>query len=94
MCRNIISLTLLSLLALQANAQSQMATASPALVPAACQVDISKFEQVVATVRHTHGEQAASKLREKLLPSKEADEVLSQSGQCGLARLLRAKKLV
>jgi hypothetical protein len=48
----------------------------------------------VALVRQTHGKEAASDLREKLLPSKKADEVLSQSGQCGLARLLRAKKLV
>lgn len=94
MYRNIIFLTLLSLLALQVKAQSQVATASPDLVPAACQVDISKFEQDAANVRHRHGEQAASKLREKLLPSKEADEVLSQSGQCGQARSLSAKKLV
>ncbi len=61
---------------------------------ATCQNDVSKFEQVVAVVRQTHGDKAASDLRERLLPSKEADDVLSQSGQCGLARLLRAKKLV
>lgn len=94
MNRNFISLSLLCLLALQAHAENHASVATPTPVSAACQNDVSKFEQVVAVVRQTHGEKAAITLREKLLPSKEADEVLSQSGQCGLARLLRAKKLV
>lgn len=94
MNRNLLSLSLLCLLALQAKAQNQTQVASPTPVLAACQSDVSKFEQVVAVVRQSHGEKRANDLREKLLPSKEADEVLSQSGQCGLARLLRAKKLV
>lgn len=94
MNRNVLSLSVLCLLAMQANAQSQVQVASPTHVSAACQSDVSKFEQLVAVVRQSHGEKRANDLREKLLPSKEADEVLSQSGQCGLARLLRAKKLV
>ena len=94
MNRNFLSLSLLCLLALQANAESQAPIASPTSVSLACQSDVSKFEQVVAVVRQSHGKKIADDLREKLLPSKEADEVLSQSGQCGLARLLRAKKLV
>ncbi len=94
MYRNLLSLALLSLLALQAHAQSNAQPASPTPVSAACQGDISKFEQTVAVVRTSHGEKVANDLREKLLPSKEADDVWSQSGQCGLAKLLRAKKLV
>jgi hypothetical protein len=95
MNRNLLSVSLLCLLALQAQAQNPAPAAGPTTVSlVACQSDVSKFEQVVATVRQTHGDKAANNLREKLLPSKEADEVLSQSGQCGLARLLRAKKLV
>lgn len=95
MNRQLVTFALMSLLALQAHAQGQnTAMASQTPVSAACQNDVSKFEQVVAVVRQTHGEKAAHDLREKLLPSKEADDALSQSGQCGLARLLRAKKLV
>ena len=94
MNRNFLSLSLLCLLALQAKAENQAPIASPTSVSVACQSDVSKFEQVVAVVRQSHGKKIADDLREKLLPSKEADEVLSQSGQCGLARLLRAKKLV
>ncbi len=94
MKRNFLSLSLLCLLALQAKAENHAPIASPTSVAVACQSDVSKFEQVVAVVRKSHGEKRANDLREKLLPSKEADEALSQSGQCGLARLLRAKKLV
>lgn len=94
MNRNILSLSLLCLLALPAKAENHAPTTNPTSVAVACQTDVSKFEQLVAVVRQSHGEKRANALREKLLPSKEADEVLSQSGQCGLARLLRAKKLV
>lgn len=94
MHRNFLSLALLSLLVIQANAQSHASALSASTVTVACQNDVSKFEQLVGVVRQSHGDKAANNLREKLLPSKEADEALSQSGQCGLARLLRAKKLV
>ena len=98
MNRNLLSVLMLSVLALQANAQGHSPAVSPTVSPtpvsATCQMDISKFEQVVDVVRHSHGDKVANELREKLLPSKEADDVLSQSGQCGLARLLRTKKLV
>nr|WP_315489533.1 hypothetical protein [uncultured Rhodoferax sp.] len=94
MHRNLLSLALLSLLAFQAHAQNNASASSPTSVSMACQNDVSKFEQLVGVVRQTHGDKAAHDLREKLLPSKEADEALSQSGQCGLARLLRTKKLV
>ncbi len=94
MYRNFLSLALLSLLVTQANAQSHASALSTTTVTVACQNDVSKFEQLVGVVRQTHGDKAANDLREKLLPSKEADEALNQSGQCGLARLLRAKKLV
>ena len=94
MHRKLISLALLSLLAIQAHAQNNASAPSPTSVSMACQNDVSKFEQLVGVVRQTHGEKAAHDLREKLLPSKEADEALNQSGQCGLARLLRTKKLV
>lgn len=94
MHRNLLSLAILSLLAIQAHAQNNASAPSPTSVSMACQNDVSKFEQLVGVVRQTHGDKAAHDLREKLLPSKEADEALNQSGQCGLARLLRTKKLV
>ena len=94
MHRNLFSFALLSLLAIQANAENHAPALITTSVSVACQNDVSKFEQVVGVVRQTHGDKAANDLREKLLPSKEADEALNQSGQCGLARLLRAKKLV
>ena len=94
MHRNFLSLALLLLLAIQAHAQNNTSAPSSTAVSMACQNDVSKFEQLVGVVRHSHGDKAAHDLREKLLPRKEADEALSQSGQCGLARLLRTKKLV
>ncbi len=94
MNRNFCTFSLLSLLALQAQAQSPTMAANQSSEPKACQVDIAKFEQSVALVRQGYGDKVANNLREKLLPAKEADEAMNQSGQCGLARLLRAKKLV
>ena len=94
MHRKFLSLALLSLLTIQANAQINTSAPGSTSVTVACQNDVSKFEQLVGVVRQLHGEKAANNLREKLLPSKDADEALSQFGQCGLARLLRTKKLV
>lgn len=65
-----------------------------AQAPATCLNDISKFEQSIAMVRQVSGERAAAELREKLLPSSQASEILSENGPCGLSRHLRTRKLV
>jgi hypothetical protein len=80
MKRNISSLSLPSVLALQAHAQSHTPTASSTPVSAAWQFGIFKVEQIVDLVRRSHRDEVSNDLREKLLPSKESDDVLNQSG--------------
>lgn len=84
-----------TLLAGGARAQNRPAsTLAQGQQPSACLNDISKFEQSIALVRQTAGDKAAAELKEKLLPSTQANEILSQTGSCGLSRHLRSKKLV
>ena len=47
MHRNFLSLALLSLLVIQANAQNNTSAPSSTSVSVACQNDVSKFEQLV-----------------------------------------------
>ncbi|UUZ64645.1 hypothetical protein LP417_06800 [Polaromonas sp. P1-6] len=60
---------------------------------AQCRADVSKFEQAIGYIRQTQGNQAASDLKEKLLPAKLETEILFKDGYCGLARHLHDKKL-
>jgi hypothetical protein len=58
-----------------------------------CRVEVSKFEQAIGFIRQSQGNQAASELKEKLLPAKLENEILFQGGYCGLAKYIREKKL-
>ena len=58
-----------------------------------CRAEVSKFEQAIGFVRQTQGNQAATELKEKLLPAKLESEILFKDGYCGLAKYLRDKKL-
>jgi DUF2075 family protein len=58
-----------------------------------CRVEVSKFEQAIGFVRQNQGNQAATELKEKLLPSKLENEILLREGYCGLARYIRDKKM-
>lgn len=61
---------------------------------AQCQRDIQKFEQVIDFIRQAQGKEPAARLREKMLPAQVESSLLSQGGQCGLAKYLREKRLV
>lgn len=58
-----------------------------------CRVEVSKFEQAIGFVRQNQGNQAATELKEKLLPAKLENEILFREGYCGLARYIKDKKL-
>ena len=58
-----------------------------------CRAEVSKFEQAIAFLRQSQGTQAATELKEKLLPARLEQEILFKDGYCGLAKYLREKKL-
>jgi hypothetical protein len=58
-----------------------------------CRAEVSKFEQAIGFVRQNQGHQAATDLKERLLPAKLENELLFKEGYCGVARYLRDKKL-
>lgn len=58
-----------------------------------CRLEVSKFEQAIGFIRQSQGNQAASELKEKLLPAKLENEILFREGYCGLAKYIREKKL-
>ncbi|MGQ0712006.1 MAG: hypothetical protein ACT4NV_19930 [Rhodoferax sp.] len=60
----------------------------------ACRSEVLKFEETVAFVRQSQGNDAARTLREKLLPAKLESDLLMSEGYCGLSRYLREKKLI
>lgn len=43
--------------------------------------------------RQNQGAQAASELKEKLLPARMENDILFKDGYCGLARYIHGKKL-
>lgn len=58
-----------------------------------CRAEVSKFEQAIGFVRQNQGNQAASELKERLLPARLENEILMKDGYCGLAKYIRDKKL-
>lgn len=58
-----------------------------------CRAAVSRFEEAIGFVRQNQGTQAATDLKEKLLPAKLESEILFRDGYCGLARYLKEKKL-
>ena len=59
-----------------------------------CRVDVAKFERGIGFIRQNQGNKAADELREKLLPAKIQNTILSDQGYCGLAKYLNDKKLL
>lgn len=75
---------------------SMAACAAPAgarPTEADCRSEVSRFEQAIGTVRQTSGQEAATKLKERLLPAEMQARLLEKEGYCGVARYLREKKL-
>jgi len=58
-----------------------------------CRMEVSKFERAIGFIRQNQGNQAATELKEKLLPAKLENEILMKDGYCGLAKYIRDKKL-
>jgi hypothetical protein len=58
-----------------------------------CRMEVSKFERAIGFIRQNQGNQAATELKEKLLPAKLESEILMKDGYCGLAQYIRDKKL-
>ena len=61
--------------------------------PDACRLEVAKFEQTIGYIRQTQGNKAAAELKEKLIPTQLANDLLLTEGYCGLARHIRDKKL-
>lgn len=65
----------------------------PPTAPDPCRTEVLKFEQTIAFVRQSQGNQAGKELKEKLLPAAVESDLLFKEGYCGLARYIREKKL-
>lgn len=81
----------LALLSVAAAAQTSVDPSRQAQDP--CRAEVSRFEQAIGFIRQNQGAQAASELKEKLLPARMENDILFKDGYCGLARYIREKKL-
>ena len=92
-CHGVLSAGLLA-------AAAVCAQGNPAAVPGAtpaveaCRRDVQKYQAHIEFVRKTLGDQEADALAARFLTKAEWDAVLLGEGHCGLARRLRARKLV
>jgi hypothetical protein len=85
---------LLAAPAFAATTATATATLDPSLqAQDPCRAEVSKFEQAIGFIRQSQGNQAASELKEKLLPAKLENEILFRDGYCGLAKYIRDRKL-
>ncbi len=85
---------LLALCAVLEQTAAQATTPTPTEPPTApCRAEVLKFEQAMAIIRQSQGNQAAAELKEKLLPAQREADLLLREGYCGLAKHLRDKKL-
>jgi hypothetical protein len=74
---------------------AQTAAATNGVAPVdPCRIEVSKFERALGFVREAQGNAAAADVKEKLLPAKLENDILSKEGYCGLAKHLRSKKLI
>lgn len=90
----ILGATAAMLASLHAGAQTTVVTAQGgATSNDPCRTAVSRFEEAIGFVRQNQGTQAATELKEKLLPAKLESEILFRDGYCGLARYLKEKKL-
>lgn len=54
---------------------------------------VARFEQDIALLRSLQGNEAAARLKERLLPATLENELVMKGGYCALAAHLKAKKL-
>ena len=59
-----------------------------------CRDTVTKFEESMAFIRKSVGYEKAAEMKEALLPNKLESELFAKEGYCGVARHLRAKKLI
>ena len=67
---------------------------SPVLPADACKRDVLKYQAQIAFVRKSLGDKEADALAARFMTQAEWDGLLLSEGYCGLARRLRARKLV
>lgn len=67
---------------------------SPAVVADACKRDVLKYQAQIEFVRKSLGDKEAEALAARFMVKEEWDAVLLAEGYCGLAKRLRARKLV
>jgi hypothetical protein len=58
-----------------------------------CKTEVVKFEEAIGLIRQVQGNEAAAKLKEKLLPAKTEAQLLATEGYCGVAKYIRDHKL-
>jgi hypothetical protein len=58
-----------------------------------CKTDVLKFEETIAFIRQSQGNQAAEDLKKRLIPPEVEAKILATEGYCGLAKHIREKKL-
>lgn len=88
--RSVLGLALGGLLSMQAWAQA----ASTEAQEQACRETVAKFEESMAFVRKSVGYEKAAEIKESLLPNKLESELFAKEGYCGVAKYLKAKKLL
>lgn len=86
----LISLLGCGMLSLQAQAQTIGTEAQEQV----CRDTVTKFEESMAFIRKSVGYEKAAEMKEALLPNKLESELFAKEGYCGVARHLRAKKLI
>jgi hypothetical protein len=58
-----------------------------------CKAEVLKFEETMAFIRQSQGNQAAEDLKKRLIPPEVEAKLLATEGYCGLAKYIREKKL-
>ena len=59
-----------------------------------CRETVAKFEESMSFARKSLGYEKAAEIKESLLPNKLESELFAKEGYCGVAKYLKAKKLV
>ena len=59
-----------------------------------CRETVAKFEESMSFVRKSLGYEKAAEIKESLLPNKLESEIFAKEGYCGVAKYLKAKKLL
>ena len=59
-----------------------------------CRETVAKFEESMSFARKSLGYEKAAEIKKSLLPNKLESELFAKEGYCGVAKHLKAKKLV